>query len=177
MKKGLDLRLFLGLVVFILVALIIYSFIHEISHAASCKIVGLNPTINISLFQKKPIFGVDCLGINEKSNFEKFLFWGSPYIISLLFMISIFLFLKKDNLYLVAIPSAILLVDMFNVFGLYEWTYKIGQSGNDLLNILFKTNKVYFSIIACVLGLTTYFFILNLINFVKLQALNISRSR
>ena len=161
------LRLFPILIILIFITLILYGFVHETAHYLTCESIGLEGNMSIDLLQNPPKYMVACEGINEETSFSKFIFWGSPYMVSLIVMISLFFFLKKDRFYLISIPTGILLSDLLNIFGFYQWTYKIGEAGNDFLHILFKTPKPYFITIAFVLGLTVYFYALILVVFYK----------
>jgi hypothetical protein len=153
------------LVLLIIISLFGYGIIHELTHFTACKIVGLDSKIEINLLTNPPTYKADCSGINEKTAFEKFLFWGSPYIISLITMILLLIYLKKDKFYLIGISAGIFLSNILNLWGLYEWTFRTGQAGNDLLNILFKTNRVYYLFIIFILGLIAMVFIFDVISF------------
>jgi len=155
------------LMILIIITLILYGFVHESAHYITCGSIGLKANFTINLLQNPPLYMVSCDGINEKPPFSKFIFWGAPYIVSLIVMVLLFLFLRKDKFYLISIPTGIIFSDALNVFGFYQWTYKIGELGNDLLHILIKTPRPYFIVIAAILGLTAYFYVLNLIRFYK----------
>jgi len=157
------------LIIFILTLLVVFSYgvVHELTHYMACESVGLKGNITINLLVDPPVYSMNCQGINEKSNLSKFLFWGSPYIISLIIMILFFFYLNKKRFYLVALPLGIAFNDAMNIFGLYEWTFRTGELGNDLLNILYKTPRIYYYIIFVMLGLTICFFIFNLFKFYK----------
>ena len=148
---------------------------HEFTHYTSCKILGLEGKIEINLLVDPPIYSMNCGGINEKSSFSKFLFWGSPYLVSLIIMILFLFYLDKRKFYLIGLPFGVALNDSMNIFGLYEWTHKTGNLGNDILNILFKTPKGYFYLISIILGLTISLLVFNLISFYKESIKNYSR--
>ena len=157
------------LIIFVLTLITVYSygFVHETAHWTACKIIGLNGNITIDLIKDPPLYMANCEGINEQTNFSKFLFWGFPYIVSLVIMVLFLIFLDKEKFYLLGFPLGIFFNDAMNIFGLYSWTYKTGNTGNDLLNILLKTPKVYYIIIAIVLTLTFLFFLMNIFSFYK----------
>lgn len=143
------------LILIIILSLFIFIIIHELTHFTVCSAIGLKGKMEINLLVNPPLFKTECIGINEKNFFQKFLFWGSPYIIGL-FLISFF-FLKKNKNYLV-IQAGIPISNMFDL-----WFWYIKDPKNDLINILSKTNKVYFIITLIILLSTIFIFLFNII--------------
>jgi hypothetical protein len=133
----------------------------------ACESIGLDGEITINLFVDPPIYSMNCEGINEKSGFSKSLFWGSPYLVSLIIMVSFLFYLNKKKFYLVSLPLGIAFNDAMNIFGFYEWSSGTGNLSNDLFNILIKTPRGYYYLLFMILGLTMCFFIFNLFRFYK----------
>lgn len=146
-----------------------YGFIHEIAHWTACEVSGLEGNINIDIVKNPPLYSADCYNINEASNITKFFFWSFPYIISLLTMFLFLKYLTKKKFYLVSLPLGVIIADLLNIVGLYEWAYKIGRPGNDLINIFLKTPRFYIYILFAIIGTTTYLFLRNILEFYKKQ--------
>ena len=130
----------------VILLLLIYGYIHEAAHWSICNLSGLQGKINIDIFKAKPDFSINCEGIDAKPTWVKFLFSSSPYILSLILLISIFMFLHKKNSIISLILSLpIFLSDLFNLIGFYRWFLGHGDVRNDLVGIYYL-NKVYLTL-------------------------------
>ncbi len=166
LEKG-TLRNIMIILLISFIILILYPIIHESAHWTACEIIGSNGDIKIDIFQNPPKYEAKCYDINEKTDFRKFLFWGSPYLVSFIIMVLLFFYLPKYKFYLIGIPLGILLSDFMNVLGFCKWVYETGESGNDLINILIKTDSNYFYILILTISITLIFFILILLSFLN----------
>lgn len=156
-------KYFFVIFIFTLVFLVIYSFVHEIVHFTACNLVGLDSKISINLMQNPPLFQALCDGINEKSVSSKFLFWGAPYVFTLIILV-LFLFLwNKKNIYLISLPLAVLMSVLFNLWGFCKFAFTLkGSTANDLVQIVAKTSNPYLMALLLVIGTIIVVFILTL---------------
>ncbi len=147
-------------IMFILAILFLigWSFVHETAHYTACNLIGLNSKITVDLFQNPPLFQASCEGINERSILSKFFFLGAPYMFSCIVILCFLLFWKKKTLYSITFPFAILMSDMFNLWGFYTFnsTYDFR---NDLVQIVFKSGKPYLYLLLVILSVSIVSFI------------------
>ena len=172
MKKifGSYFKKLLLMLILIIIFFILYGFVHEFAHYSACSLLGLKSTISINLLQNPPKYQADCQGINEKGNLGKFFFWSSPYMLSLILII-LYLFLWKwKTFYMLSIPLAIVMSDIFNLMGFYEWLFGKGQIMNDIFILAVKIPKFYTLILLAIIGLSITGFILIYIKTIKAES-------
>ena len=160
----------LGLfVVFTLIAILLYGFLHETAHFIACKSLNLDASITIDLFQNPPLYVTNCPQANQLSHFNLFVIRSAPYLLSTILMLLLLIFFKPSKFYHLALPSGILLLDWLNVINLFTFFSNSLDYRNDILQMAVLDNKIYYFLILSFIGLTTMFYFRVLIKYSRVQ--------